>query len=163
MTLSTAQIIYFFPWFLLIAQLKRRASLSRVSLLERAAMKPRHAAALAFVGSLSLRARGETHMNSRHPAVILSVLVLALSGCAQQQPSAFETALPKLRDQCEAGVTQACQKIAQGACQQGTPETCRAECWPANVAKACAEYRPEDTRPALPGGSTFLPREMTPF
>ncbi len=84
MTLSTAQIIYFFPWFLLIAQLKQRASLSRLSLLERAAMKPRHAAALAIVGSLSLRARGETHMNFRHSAVILSVLVLALSVCAQQ-------------------------------------------------------------------------------
>ena len=95
-------------------------------------------------------------MNLRTTAVVLSVLALALSGCAQQQPSAFETALPKLRDQCEAGDNQACRKIAQGACVAGTTETCQEDCWPENVAKACDEYRNLNTRPGLQGSSPFL-------
>src|ERR1700735_2227824 len=91
-------------------------------------------------------------MNLRNAALVLCVLALTMAGCAQQQPSAFETAVPKLRDQCVGGDTQACQKIAQGACVAGTPETCKADCWPAEVAQACAEYPPDDTRPAQPGG-----------
>jgi hypothetical protein len=96
--------------------------------------------------------QGDAFMNLRNTAVLLCVLALAMAGCAQQQPSAFETAVPKLRDQCVGGDTQACQKIAQGSCVAGTPETCRADCWPAEVAKACGPYLPEDARPAQPGG-----------
>jgi hypothetical protein len=107
------------------------------------------------IGGNLLRA-GETRMNLRTTAVVLSLLALALSGCAQQQPSAFETALPKLRDQCVAGDNQACRKIAQGACVAGTPETCREDCWPANVAQACAEYQSFNTRPAIQGQAPFL-------
>jgi hypothetical protein len=99
-------------------------------------------------------------MNLRHTLALLAVLVLGLSGCAQQQPSESETAIPKLREQCQAGDNQACEKIAKIACEQGTRQTCRAECWPANVARACAEYRPEDTKPANPGQQMF---QMTPY
>ena len=109
----------------------------------------------ASFGRAAFRASGRfarrADMNTRQAAAVLSLLFLALSGCAQQQPSAFETALPKLRDQCVAGDNQACQKIAEGACLNGTPETCRAQCWPAIVAQACAPYRPEEMRRASPG------------
>ena len=90
-------------------------------------------------------------MKPHHAAVVFTVLALALSGCAQQQPSAFEATVPKLRDQCVAGDNQACNKIAEGACLNGTPETCRADCWPANVAQACAPYRTDERGSQGPG------------
>src|SRR5271154_2222652 len=98
-------------------------------------------------------------MNLRLIAVVASLLGLALSGCAQQQTSppsaAPDSSIAKLRDQCVAGDTQACQKIARRACMDGTPETCRAECWPANVAQACAAYNPEKGNSSLPGPGGF--------
>ena len=90
-------------------------------------------------------------MKPHHAAVVFTLLALALSGCAQQQPSAFEATVPKLRDQCVAGDNQACNKIAEGACLNGTPETCRADCWPANVAQACAPYRTDERGSQGPG------------
>ena len=96
-------------------------------------------------------------MNLRRNVVVLSLLSLVLSGCAQQQPSTFETTLlPKLREQCEQGVQESCNQIAETACMNGTPTTCKEDCWPANVARACAQYRPDQsTRPVAPGGSLY--------
>ncbi len=112
---------------------------------------PRCRARACGLALITLRAKGETRVKLCHVAAVLSLVTLALSGCAQQQPSAFETALPKLRDQCVAGDNQACEKIAEGACLNGTPETCRADCWPMIVERACASFRPEDMGRALPG------------
>jgi len=95
-------------------------------------------------------------MNLRRTAVILSILSLAWSGCAAQPSTFEETVLPKLRAQCEQGVEKSCEQIAETACLNGTPTTCKEDCWPANVARACAQYRPDyGSRPAGPGGSFF--------
>jgi hypothetical protein len=100
-------------------------------------------------------------MNLRRTAVILSLLLaFILPGCAVQQPSpADKAAFSKLRDQCQAGDNQACENIAEAACLNGTPTTCKEECWPTNVARACAQYPPGRQPQSLPGGS-FLPGPM---
>ena len=115
--------------------------------------------------AVSIRACDALHPEITRPGVsmkprnvfsVIALLALALSGCAQQQPSAFEATVPKLRDQCVAGDNQACLKIAQGACLNGTPETCRADCWPANVAQACAPYRTDQRGLQGPGMGSQL-------